>query len=380
MSLTFVSNFLNHHQIPLSKAWEQLLCGKYRFIVTSGVPAARRKLGYADEAHKHNFVLAGNTPEAKSAIEGCDVLICGSAPEALIRKRLTSGKLAFRYAERPLKNGLEPLKYLPRLLRWHWRNPMIKPIYLLCASAYTAADYSKFGLFRGRAYKWGYFPEAKTYHAEDLMEQKDPTQILWCGRFLDWKHPDDAIRVAEKLKADGISFCLKLIGTGEMENALKRMIAEKGLGDCVHMLGSMPPEQVRQHMEKAGIFLFTSDRKEGWGAVLNESMNSGCAVVASHAIGSVPFLVKDGQNGLVYHSENVEELYQKTKNLLLHPEKQRSLGKAAYETIAATWNAEVAAERFLQLSKAILDGNKHPDLFPDGPCSKAEILKDDWYK
>ena len=49
-------------------------------------------------------------------------------------------------------------------------------------------------------------------------------------------------------------------------------------------------------MEKSEIFLFTSDKGEGWGAVLNESMNSACAVVASHAIGSVPFLLKDGEN------------------------------------------------------------------------------------
>lgn len=51
----------------------------------------------------------------------------------------------------------------------------------------------------------------------------------------------------------------------------------------------MKASEVRSYMEKADIYLFTSDFNEGWGAVLNESMNSGCAVVASHAIGSVPF-------------------------------------------------------------------------------------------
>ena len=34
-------------------------------------------------------------------------------------------------------------------------------------------------------------------------------------------------------------------------------------------------------MEKADIFLFTSDRREGWGAVANEAMNSACALVVS---------------------------------------------------------------------------------------------------
>ena len=33
-------------------------------------------------------------------------------------------------------------------------------------------------------------------------------------------------------------------------------------------------------MEQADIYLFTSDRNEGWGAVANEAMNSACAMVA----------------------------------------------------------------------------------------------------
>ena len=81
------------------------------------------------------------------------------------------------------------------------------------------------------------------------------------------------------------------------------MIREKKLEDCVHMLGAMSPDEVRKHMEQANIFLFTSDRNEGWGAVLNEAMNSGCAVVASHAIGSVPYLIKNGNNGYIYENE-----------------------------------------------------------------------------
>ena len=107
-------------------------------------------------------------------------------------------------------------------------------------------------------------------------------------------------------------------------------------------------------------------------------MNSGCAVVASHAIGSVPFLMKDGENGLVYRSGDVAMLTDKVRDLLDHPEKRRTLGSAAYETMVATWTAEVAAERLMNLAEHILAGEKNPDLYENGPCSKASILKDDW--
>ena len=116
------------------------------------------------------------------------------------------------------------------------------------------------------------------------------------------------------------------------------------------------------------------------GAVLNESMNSGCAVVASDAIGSVPYLMQDYENGLIYKSRDVNMLFEKVKWLLDNQSFAKVFGKKAYETITTEWNAEVAAERFLNLASHILAGEKHPDLYKTGPCSKAEIIKDGWYK
>ena len=108
-------------------------------------------------------------------------------------------------------------------------------------------------------------------------------------------------------------------------------------------------------------------------------MNSGCAVVASHAIGSVPFLLKHNKNGLIYRSGDVDGLYENVKYLMDTPGEQERLGKAAYETITGLWNAEVAAERLINLSEHLLAGEKYPDLYRTGPCSRAEIIKDDWF-
>ena len=353
---------------------------QYAFIATKQMDLERRAVGWT-EYPQTDYVCLPDQDNVPETLDLADVILAGSAPENLLQRSINTGKLIFRYSERPLKNGLEPAKFIPRFLRWHWRNPPGKPIYMLCASAFTAGDYRKFGLFRDRCYKWGYFPETRLYPDLDkLFANKSTLTIVWCGRFLDWKHPDDALEVARHLKADGVRFALKLIGTGPLEDALRQRVQADELQDCVELLGAMSPEKVRDAMEQAGIFLFTSDRKEGWGAVLNEAMNSGCAVAASDAVGSVPYLVKDGKNGLVYHSGDVNELYEKVKWLLEHPEQQRLLGEAAYRTIADLWNAEVAAKRFMQLSQAILDGDPSPSLFEEGPCSRAEIIREDWYQ
>ncbi len=339
-------------------------------------------MGYGSEPdpayvrYAHKDELQYN--ECMKLIDEADLVIIGSAPDHMIKERLRRKKLVFRYAERPLRHGPQWHKYIPRLIRWHRRNPMSKPIHLLCASAYTSGDYARFGLFRKRAYQWGYFTETKRYDVKQLFQKKDPMKVLMVARLLPLKHPDDALAVIKRLREEGYPVSFDIIGIGPMEQKLRQMVSQWQLEDCVHLLGAMKPEQVRQHMEQAGVFVFASDRQEGWGAVLNESMNSGCAVVASHAIGAVPYLIEDGKNGCIYRSGDVEMLYEKVKALLDDSQRQQAMGLRAYETITGLWNAEVAAERLCRLTEAMLSGNLQPDLYESGPCSRAPRLSDDW--
>lgn len=377
MKLVFASNFFNHHQKPISDALAQMDGIEYHFLSFSPMPDERKNMGYDDHSDPSYVIKAYESKEALRhclrLIKEADAVILGSAPPRYLLNRIWSNKLVLYYSERPLKKGKQILKYIPRWLLWHIRYPNHKKIYLLCASAYTAGDFVKFGLFKNKTYKWGYFPETIHYDSmEELIDQKEKNHILWCGRFLDWKHPDDALIVAKNLRDEGYSFRMSFIGGGEMDEQLRRMATEYQLEEYVQFLGTMPPENVRKYMEKAGIFLFTSDRKEGWGAVLNEAMNSGCAVVGSDEIGSVPYLIQDRNNGLVYESGNTDMLYEKTKYLLENPGCQKKIGIGAYKTMQATWNSEVASHRLLALIRALLADEKNPLCFDEGPCSKAD--------
>ena len=385
MKIVFVSNYYNHHQAPFSEYMAKRDGVLYTFIETGKISEERKKLGYhcptRSDFIKQIYLSKERFIECLNLINEADVVIYGSAPERFFKERLKTKKLTFKYAERIYKTGFkwwqQPLRFVKNLSRgWSKKNH-----YLLCASAYSYADFSKTFNFHNRAYNWGYFPQLKRYDDFDLLiNGKEKNSILWAGRFIEWKHPESAINVAEKLKKEGYSFNLKIIGTDILEEEIKKSIEEKGLNDCVKMLGSMKPEQVRDYMEKSEIFLFTSDFNEGWGAVLNESMNSACAVVASHAIGSVPLLVEDGKNGFIYKNGNEDDLFLKTKFLLDNPEKRVEVSKKAYRTISEKWNAEVAAERFLSLVNGINGGEKKPDLYADGPCSSATKLKNGWKK
>ena len=382
MKIVFVSNFFNHHQQTLAEAFYKLLGDGYTFIETTLMGEERVKLGWGGmqkPCYVRQMYIKEQTAECQELINDADVVIHGSAPLWIIRKRLKDGKITFRYSERRYKEKC-PFYMLPRYFLSDFKNYIrYKKFYILCASAYTSADYAKTLTFKNKAYKWGYFTEVKEYDDFNaLVEAKRPASILWVARLIELKHPEAALQVARRLKADGYNFELNIIGIGGLENAIRSFIEETQLDDCVHLLGSMTPDMVREHMEQSEIFLFNSDRREGWGAVLNESMNSGCAVVASHAIGSVPFLLKDGENGFIYKDGNIDDLYSKVKYLLDNPEKRKNMAKNAYLTMKNEWNAENAAKKFIEQVEVLMSGEKISFIHKDGVCSKSEILSDNW--
>lgn len=396
MRITYVSNFMNHHQLPFSQGILNQVDVEYIFIALEKIPQERLDMGYEDMNHKYPFVLCTYDSEeklhqAEKLIDNADIAIYGSCPDNLIMRRTKKGKLCFKFSERYFKEGTGLLQ-IPHNLASAWKH--LKPfekssLYFCCSSAYTTADLNRYTNFRGRTFKWGYFPETKQYDITELMKMKlsvmssgwkhPQASILWVGRLIGWKHPEVSIELAASLKENGYTFKMSIIGNGEMEAQLRTMIHSKKLEDCVEMLGAMSPDEVRSHMESADLFLFTSDFNEGWGAVLNEAMNSGCAVVASHAIGSVPFLIKDGVNGLIYENGNQKHFEKLVCRLLDDEAYRKKIGENAYYTILEKWNAQIAANRFVELAETLLQGKEANGLFSDGPCSEAENISNGWY-
>lgn len=378
MKVINLSCYFNHHQKPLADVMYAMLGDDYHFVETTGVPEFRKRLGYqeitAPYVLKYNDQTCGKIDRM---IMDADAVIYGEAPISIIKARYNAGKLTFRDDESRFKNPNRYLKWPIYTYNSHWINKG----YLLCASAYVPIDYMLSGMDPERCFRWGYFTELKKYNSDELMARKrivapQSVSILWAGRLIELKHPGSTIKVAERLKKKGLAFNLNIIGEGKLDKELKEQVAKRNLDDVICFLGAMTPAEVREHMEKSDIFMFTSDRQEGWGAVLNESMNSGCAVVADGNIGSVPYLIENGVNGMIYKSTNWTDLGDCVEWLVRHPKEMAEMGRKAYQTMNETWNAEVAAKNFVTLCEALTDRKKTPVM--EGPCSQAPLIMRRW--
>lgn len=388
MKVTFVSNYMNHHQQPFSEAMQARLGEDYTFIQTQPMEEERVQMGWDTSAQSLSFVRKFWEEEetCRQLILDSDVVIFGwTGMEELIVPRLRAGKLTFRNSERIYKEG-QWKALSPRGLKQKYRDYIQyrkTPYYLLCAGGYVASDFALIHSFPHKMFRWGYFPPEKTYEETFLQEkqQRDlqtPVEILWAGRFIDWKHPETAVQVAAALKEKKIPFHLTMVGGGEMQGQLVELAKQKNVTEQVTFTGFQRPEQVRHYMEKAQIFLFTSDYQEGWGAVLNEAMNSGCAVVVNHALGAAPYLMQHGKNGLVYQNGYLQECIDHTLLLAGTPKVCEQLAQNAYATITKTWNAGQAAEHFLKLCENLLVERKKAvcgeGIPSDGPGSPAPVI------
>ena len=369
MKITFFSNFLTHHQVPFCLEMQKRYGDGFKFVATMKIVEERLKLGYKDMDHDYDFVVRAyeskeSYQEAFDLALHSDIVIMGSTDSDIyIQERLKQDKLTIRYRERIFKEGIVKSffnkKKREEIYIKHFKYRKNKNLYIICASAYGANDCAKFNLYKNKVFKWGYFPQNKKHDIDELLEKKEQNEIpyiVWAGRFIEWKHPEQVVNIAKRLKQEGIKFRVTMLGVGELVEPIKQSIEKEGLTDYIELVGSVSSDKVMDYMEKANIYLFTSDRQEGWGVVLNESMNSGCAVVANKAIGSVPFLIKDGESGII--AQNEEEFYQGVKRLLTDKELRMKVSKNAYKTIDEEWNYITAVDNLQKLFDSIMNNKE----------------------
>lgn len=374
MKITFISNYINHHQIPLANELYAELGDNYRFIQTEPMEEDRVKMGWGAEVKNIPYLLYfyEQPEECEKLVLESDVVVFGGVEdESYIQPRLKAGLFTIRCSERIYKEGQWKM-ISPRGLIKKYKDHVQyrkKDVYLLCAGGYVADDFRLIGAYPDKMMKWGYFVEKYNYDLQKLFslkEENQETAILWVGRMIDLKHPEYAVQMAVELKKLGKKFKLQFIGDGEKKEEIVTLAKSFNLEDCVEFMGFMSPKDVRKQMEKADILLMTSNRIEGWGAVVNEAMNAGCVVVASHIIGSAPYLIQHEENGLVFKAGSYVSLTKEILKIIDNDCYRKKMGMAAYETIDALWNPKTAAKRFIEFCNT-----KKVDRYEEGPCSQA---------
>lgn len=133
---------------------------------------------------------------------------------------------------------------------------------------------------------------------------------------------------------------LLMIGGGELEPKLKRVVKELGIGDHVEFVGVIPNQKVRDYLKITDIFVMPSIyESESFGVAAVESSAMGVPIIASR-IGGVSEVVEHGKSGILVKPRDPDELANAILTLIENPNLRISMGEKGRELVVKKydWN------------------------------------------
>ncbi len=180
--------------------------------------------------------------------------------------------------------------------------------------------------------------------------------LISAGHVQEWKGQALAIEAAGLLRDAGRAVTWLLPGA-EVEPGyaarLHARIEALGLADRVILTGERA--DLPDLFAAADLAVHTSIRPEPFGLVIIEAMLQGIPVVGPRE-GSVPSLVHDGVNGLLYEPRNAVSLVEAVRRLLDDPAARRRMGGAARARVRAEFDVRTQARKLEAIYARVLAG------------------------
>lgn len=116
----------------------------------------------------------------------------------------------------------------------------------------------------------------------DGSERRPGHVYLFCGQLIERKRPDLVVRAFAAVRCPGDT--LVLAGEGPRESALRALVVELGLRECVTFLGYVDDEEMAAVWAGAHTLVLPSE-VEVWGFVVAEALAAGLNVVVTDRAG-----------------------------------------------------------------------------------------------
>lgn len=176
--------------------------------------------------------------------------------------------------------------------------------------------------------------------------------VGFVGILRPWHGVDMFVDAIVTLRQHGRDVHGLIVGDGPMEETLRRRCGEAGIADRVTFTGRVSHEDVRHYI--AAMDVAISPRATFYASPMKilEYMAMGKAVVAP-AMQNIRDLIDDGRTGLLFATDDREDLVRRVEELILSPARRQGLGAAARREVeeSRNWdaNARIVARRAEQL-------------------------------
>lgn len=175
--------------------------------------------------------------------------------------------------------------------------------------------------------------------------------VLSAGNLVAVERHDVLIRAIAALVEEFPPLSVEIIGDGTERSRLQKLVATLGLQGVVRFLGRQSRLQIADSMKRCTLFVLPgrSGRLE---CMYLEAMSSGKAVIGCRGEG-IAEIIRHGTNGFLVGPENEKELTLAMGMLLREPQRRRSLGVAARDTILDRFTVEQHTQNLARIYREV---------------------------
>lgn len=191
--------------------------------------------------------------------------------------------------------------------------------------------------------------ESRRTAAEEIKRQLG-SFVLFIGRFVGYKAPLDLVEAMARVDAPVV-----FIGSGPLEEDMRRRADELGITARMHILRDVPDEVKIAHLHAASVFVLPSiSRNEAFGLVLLEAMTCGLPLVTTDLPTGVAFVNQHEKTGLVVPKEDPPALAEAIDRLLGDTDLAQRLGEQGRKRIQQEFRVDQMVDAYLARYKLLL--------------------------
>lgn len=190
-------------------------------------------------------------------------------------------------------------------------------------------------------------------------DSTNPLNILFVGRFVEYKGIIDILEIAKFLRDKNIQFEIKMVGSKKdnvYEQRFQRLLKEYKLKDNVKVYNFVPNSQLLHFREESDICLIPS-YYEPFGITVLEAMVSD-TIVIGYSVGGIREIIDDGINGFLIEPHNFEGMAKKIIEVSnLKKSTKSKLKKRALDKCKREYDWKKIAENTAQIFRKVWNDN-----------------------
>jgi len=177
--------------------------------------------------------------------------------------------------------------------------------------------------------------------------------VLFLGRLVPWKCPEDLVKGFLRVKQEIPNAKLVIAGKGEEEKKLKQLVYDLNLDGSVIFLGFVSEDEKWDLFKRCDVFTLPSS-VEAFGLTLVEAMACSKPVIATN-MGPFPEIISNGRTGLLVPLHSPDELAEAIITLAKDEKLKIKMGNAARRVVEKRFDIKRTAQGYLKIFKHILN-------------------------